>query len=302
MNCCAITKKVGCKFRAISDTLCHIHAKLESKVESKVESIQNIINIFNQNVKGTEIPKEKSHHGSEGHWLEDRMGIKPNGNNKPDLYGYEMKKESGKITLGDFQPTSYLFSKNKETIDKYNGFRLEMTRDQFLMFFGTNASTRKKLNRYSWSGSCCPKKCDVWTEESGQKLYVDDSKNIVISYSFSKDKRATKTKILKTFPLPTQELLRQDSIVIAIWNAEDLARKINNKFNVNGFFICFKNLEKTCYESIKFGSAFDYDIFLKAFKNGEIIFDSGMYQGNNRNYSQFRAKQKSFWSKLLLSY
>ena len=30
------------------------------------------------------------------------MGIKHNADNLPDLYGYEMKKDSAKITFGDF--------------------------------------------------------------------------------------------------------------------------------------------------------------------------------------------------------
>ena len=35
--------------------------------------------------------------GDEGHWLEKMMGIKPNSNNEPDIYGYEQKKDSKKI-------------------------------------------------------------------------------------------------------------------------------------------------------------------------------------------------------------
>jgi hypothetical protein len=35
-------------------------------------------------------------------------------------------------------------------------------------------------------------------------------------------------------------------------------------------------------------------------KNGNIIFDSGMYIGNNRNYSNFRSGFKNFWENLII--
>jgi hypothetical protein len=34
-------------------------------------------------------------------------------------------------------------------------------------------------------------------------------------------------------------------------------------------------------------------------KNKLIIFDSGMYSGNNRNYSQFRSINNNFWKTLI---
>ena len=53
------------------------------------------ITLFEKKVKGKEpdLSKYKTKHdGKEGHWLEAQMGIKPNADNLPDLYGYEMKK------------------------------------------------------------------------------------------------------------------------------------------------------------------------------------------------------------------
>lgn len=45
------------------------------------------------------------------------MGIKHNAKNEPDINGYEMKKSSNKITLGDFSASEYLFSgKNKKIL------------------------------------------------------------------------------------------------------------------------------------------------------------------------------------------
>ena len=35
-----------------------------------------------------------THAGKKGYWLEKNMGIEPNGDNAPDIYGFEQKKES----------------------------------------------------------------------------------------------------------------------------------------------------------------------------------------------------------------
>ena len=73
-----------------------------------------IIERFNQNVKG-KIPdtanNNQRHDGKEGHWLETQMEIAHNGDNEPDLLGYEMKNQttSGKITFGDWSADEYIF-------------------------------------------------------------------------------------------------------------------------------------------------------------------------------------------------
>ena len=53
-----------------------------------------------------------SHDGKYGHWLETQMGIIHNGDNAPDLLGYEMKNDtsSGKTTFGDWSPNEKIFS------------------------------------------------------------------------------------------------------------------------------------------------------------------------------------------------
>ena len=75
-----------------------------------------------------------------------------------------------------------------------------------------------------------------------------------------------------------------------------MKKLINNKFNKNGFFICKKINDR--YEKICFGKPFDFEYFIESFKNKKIIFDSGMYEGNNRNYSQFRGSY--FWNDLII--
>ena len=63
-----------------------------------------IIQRFLNNVRGKKFNPSgfnKKHCGAEGHWLEKQMGLVPNGDNKPDIFGFEMKKQtsSGKTTF-----------------------------------------------------------------------------------------------------------------------------------------------------------------------------------------------------------
>ena len=53
------------------------------------------------------------------------------------------------------------------------------------------------------------------------------------------------------------------------------------------------------YDKICFGKPFNFNFFVENIKTDIVIFDSGMYQGNNRNYSQFRSSNK-FWNKLIV--
>jgi len=73
---------------------------------------------------------------------------------------------------------------------------------------------------------------------------------------------------------------------------------INNKFNNKGFFIIKKKAD--IYNKICFGKPFNYDTFIDGIKKLIIIFDSGMYVGNNRNYSQFRSSNSKFWDNLII--
>lgn len=73
---------------------------------------------------------------------------------------------------------------------------------------------------------------------------------------------------------------------------------INKKFNSNGFFICKK--ENNRYNKICFGKPFNFLYFIENIKSKNIIFDSGMCCGNNRNYSQFRSLGVNFWNKLIV--
>ena len=277
----------------IIDSLVHNIKDIIINIKLKKIDInkQNIISLFNNNVKGIEINLTEfniNHCGKEGYWLETKMGIKHNYKNEPDIYGYEMKKSSIKTTLGDFSASEYAFSKinNRNIINYHNNWtdNIKINRTDFIRYFGN--SNPNKNNRYSWSGKCIPK-YNIWNS-NGQNLLILYNNDIVIYYLFSKDTRSIK----HTFP---EFLKTKNNIMIAIWKVEKIKPHINNKFNQNGFFICKKINNK--YEYICFGKPFNYEYFIECIKNKKIIFDSGMYEGNLRNYSHFRGI--NFWNELI---
>ncbi len=256
---------------------------------------QQIIELFNKNVKGIEIELPEGHNvkhcGREGHWLEKKMGLKHNAKNEPDINGYEMKKSSKRTTLGDFSANEYLFSKNRDTINNLNNWtdEIKINKSDFIKTFGN--PNPNKNNRYSWSGCCVPT-YNNWNL-NGQNLLLTENNDIIIYYSFSKDTRIIKNN----FP----EFLKNDNIAIVLWKFEKMKTNIENKFNKKGFFICKKIENK--YEKICFGKPFNFDYFIECIKNKKIIFDSGMYDissGRSRNYSHFRSSSSCFWDELII--
>lgn len=93
--------------------------------------------------------------------------------------------------------------------------------------------------------------------------------------------------------------MRQEALVIARWDFASMKKKVENKFNKKGWFKCLKNAQGF-YESIVFGDPITYERWILFVKSGDVFFDSGMYQGNDRNYSQWRANN-SFWEKQITS-
>ncbi len=86
---------------------------LEKIKQSDEEIKQIIIDLFNKNLKGQKYNVSlKKHHGSEGHFIEKMLDLKPNNHNVSDIYGFEIKKLSNKITFGDWSATSYIFNQN----------------------------------------------------------------------------------------------------------------------------------------------------------------------------------------------
>jgi hypothetical protein len=239
-----------------------------------------IVNLFNKQVRG-KIPDVSEwntrHDGKGGHWLEVQMGIAHNANNLPDLHGFEMKNDTrSKTTFGDWSATYYIFKNEKYEID----------RDRFLQIFGSPNPLKK--GRYSWSGKPTPKIGAY--NEFGQILTIDKYNNIIAKYSFSKDHRVNKTKIV---PLSMQK----NNLMIAEWSAVTMKSRVENKFNNQGWFKCIKD-STGAYSNIIFGNPITFDIWIDGVQKGLIFFDSGMYQGNDRPYSTWRADNK-YWDSLV---
>lgn len=253
-----------------------------------------IIDRFIQNVKGR-IPNtannNQGHDGREGHWLETQMEIAHNGDNEPDLLGYEMKNQttSGKITFGDWSADEYIFLHGRGN-NKINSINrdYQISRDDFFRIFGK--ANPLKSNRLSWSGTPCPTYYGD-TTTFGQSLTMDANNDILITYSFSNDQRIDKLNIV---PVNMQI----DNLIIAKWNSQSLQLKLERKFNQSGWFTCTKD-STGAYERISFGSPMNYNSWIQLFRNRVVFFDSGMYQGNIRPYSQWRAST-GFWHSLIV--
>lgn len=245
-----------------------------------------ITSLFLLNVKDKEISMSKSKHcGRYGHWLEKNMDLSPNCKNLPDILGFEMKLSSPRISFGDFSASEYLFSKSRENLTKINGKDISMTKLDFMKYFGNDIPKKRE----SWSGRCAPSYLDKWTH-SGQILRISKNGDITISYQHSQDQRKDKNSI--------PDFLKSNEIIIALWKSEKMAKHIDSKFNKNGFFICKKSKDR--FTEIKFGRPFGYLDFLNGLKNHEIIFDSGMHEGNSRMYSHFRSCNKKFWERFMI--
>jgi len=256
----------------------------DKKDKETIEQIKRkIVSRFSKNVRG-KIPDTSSsnirHDGKGGHWLEEQMGIKHNASNSPDLWGFEMKNDTtSKTTFGDWSPnrTLRIYKKGNE----YN-----LDRSNFLNIFG--APNKLKENRHSWSGKPVPK---IGPYNSfGQKLIIDDAGNIHALYSYKNDQRKDKSDIV---PIP----LQKEDLILATWDAELMKKRVENKFNKLGWFKCEKN-NNGVYDQIVFGNPINFETWIDGVRKGLIYFDSGMYDGNPRPYSQWRANN-DYWESLI---
>jgi hypothetical protein len=231
-----------------------------------------ILSLFRANVFGKKAPKVQGEaDGAQGHWLEKQFGLTPNGRNEPDIDGFELKKDSNRISFGDWSADYYLFKSEHHSL----------SRSEFLKIFGTFTPQK---NRFSWSGSVVPK-YGFWNE-FGQRLYIDELNNVYALYNWVMDLRTDKEKIV-----PHE--FRTNNVVLACWKASSLSAKVEEKFNIKGWFICLKD-ESGAFVELGFGEPIAFPMFIEYVKSGDVFFDSGMYEGNDRPYSQWRAN-KSFW-------
>lgn len=261
---------------------------------------QKIIDLFHANVKGKRANiegKNIKHDGKEGHWLEQQFGIKANADNQPDLFGYELKNETtSKTTFGDWSANIYIFTSD-EYKHLFKGDKKYKKQDSFLMIFGK--PNEKKDGRYSWSGEPCPKIGNY--NSFGQKLEITKNKDIVVIYSYEHDKRVDKNIIVpKELHVGLIELARWYGVKSPSTSRADkcLKDKLEDKFNDKGWFTCKKD-KAGVYQKICFGKPINYDEWIKLVEQGIVFFDSGMYQGNKRPYSEWRANN-NLWDSLII--
>lgn len=251
------------------------------------EGKQEIINRFNNNVRGKKpdiLNSNQQHDGKSGHWLERQMGIEVNNRTEADLFGYEMKNQttSGKTTFGDWSADYYIFKDSKYFTSRTIG----ANRDNFMQIFGTYKPDK---DRYSWSGEVVPKIKKI--NRYGQELIVDENKDIIAVYSFEKDLRKDKADII---PVNMQI----NDLILARWKSNSMKKKVEAKFNNKGWFKCLQN-NLGVYTAIQFGKPITFESWIDLVAEGVVFFDSGMYQGNNRPYSQWRALN-DFWDSLII--
>jgi type-2 restriction enzyme scrFI len=259
---------------------------------------ERIVEIFKSQIKGKKPDVSSSnsrHDGKFGHWLETQFAIHHNATNGADILGFELKNETGsKTTFGDWSANEYVFN-NPDYFSVFTGKTKLSRRERFLEIFGK--SNEAKNGRYSWAGEPCPKIANF--NRFGQRLKVVGNNDIVAEYCHSKDARENKDLIVP-------EELRKDGLILARWYGNStpegkrgkcLKKKLEDKFNDKGWFTC-KTDESGAYEKICFGEPMTFDNWINLVKSGVVFFDSGMYQGNARPYSQWRA-DNGYWNSLI---
>ncbi|UPK52888.1 MvaI/BcnI restriction endonuclease family protein (plasmid) [Bacillus sp. H8-1] len=261
---------------------------------------ERIIALFKESVKGRHpntSGRNINHDGKEGHWLEKQFGVRHNADNKPDLYGYELKNQTtSKITFGDWLANRYIF-KEPSYLHLFNGDTATERRDSFIKIFGK--PNLQKGGRYSWSGEPCPK--IMRFNKFGQILEITPEKDIVVIYDFSQDQRKDKSTII-----PIE--LQNSRVELARWFGERLPSsedkgtplkfKLESKFNDKGWFTCKKDISGA-YKEICFGDPINFDTWIELVEQGIVFFDSGMYEGNSRFYSIWRT-DNPFWDSLIV--
>ena len=261
---------------------------------------QEIKRTFDENIRGREpvvLAAKSKHDGWEGHWLQEQFGLSADAKNAPDLNGFELKDDTGAgvTTFGDWSADQYIFYSHtgcqqsfSKAVDCKKCSNSQMSRAEFLRMFGT--PNPAKRDRHSWSGSVCPKVNRI--NEFGQTLTVSGDGTIKAEYLFSEDRRPNKRSIV---PLAFQV----DGVSLATWQSASLRKKLENKFKVYGWFKCMQESNgHGRYVGMVFGGPIEFEDWVEQVRLGNVYFDSGMYEGNSRNYSQWRASNQ-FWANLI---
>lgn len=260
---------------------------------------EHIKQTFERNIRGREpnLSSTKAQHdGWRGHWLQEQFGLIADAKNAPDLNGFELKNDtSGVTTFGDWSADEYIFFSH--SVCQRNPLvsarcpkcsNAQLSRTEFLHIFGT--PNPAKQNRHSWSGSVCPKVNGI--NQYGQILTVYPDGTIKAEYNYNNDQRPDKHSVV---PLA----LQKEGVVLATWKSASLKKKLENKFKEHGWFKCMQESRgRGKYVGIVFGGPIEFEDWVEQVRLGNVYFDSGMFEGNSRPYSQWRARN-TFWTQLI---
>ena len=130
-------------------------------------------------------------------------------------------------------------------------------------------------------------KLDKW-DPDGQILKIDEQNNINIVYNYTIDKREDKMERVSGYYKDNKDH------IIGTWKSSTLRKVIENKFNVNGFYICKKNKKKE-YEKICFGKPFTFEYWIEQFKLYNIYYDG--YSGVSRRWRGCFRASMGWWNK-----
>jgi len=284
---------------------------------------ERIIERFMQRVNGRQpdiAGGNPEHDGGAGHWFERLMGIRPNADNRPDLWGFECKNATGsQTTFGDWK-ADYLIWRDPERFPNLEGltggmrranspFRIQQLRNKdevFLPAFGTWRDATENVcyeldgeqvfwennGFFSWSG-ICPQRVTQGYRNEGQALLVNEDNSISVVYSYSHDSRDDKDQSVP-------ENFRIENLTLIRWSEEKITEFVENKFGQRGWFKALMDRQRR-YNALIFGGPIHIDEFLQAVRNGDIKFDPRMKQrrpdGSDRFGMQWRARN-SFWINL----
>ena len=120
------------------------------------------------------------------------------------------------------------------------------------------------------------------SNEFGVRIDIDSNNNISFIYSYTDDKRSSKSSIVP-------KNLQIEDLTIVRWDADydesrtntstkkGLRLKVEEKYNKNGLCKCFREIlengELGAYSSIGFMDPMTFETFMGHFKTGDFYFD-----------------------------